>query len=88
MKNVKENQLKKCICKKKYEEFKHDVLSALGSEVEVFCDCDGIYFECKWNGDALCTEEVLAGMSKYYDVEVTSIHIDDCELLGVWICYK
>ena len=36
MKNVKENQFKKCICKKKYEEFKHDVLSALGSEVEVF----------------------------------------------------
>lgn len=88
MKNVKDNQLKKCICKE-YEEFKHDVLAALGNDVEVFCDCDGIYFECKWNGDAICTEEILAGMSKYYDIEeITSIHIDDCELLGVWICYK
>lgn len=86
MKNVKENQLKKCICKE-YEEFKHDVLAALGA-IEVFCDCDEIYFECKLNGDLICTEEVLAGMSKYYNVEVTSIHIDNCELLGVWICYK
>lgn len=84
----KRKSIKKNVFVKKYEEFKHDVLSAFGSEVEVFCDCDGIYFECKWNGDALCTEEVLAGMSKYYDVEVTSIHMDDCELLGVWICYK
>ena len=85
MKNVKENQLKKCICKE-YEEFRQDILIALGNDVEIFRDCDGIYFEC--NGFPLYTEEVLAGMSKYYDVDVTSIHIDDCDLAGVWIVHK
>ncbi len=85
MKNAKQSQLKKCIYKE-YEEFKQDVLIALGNDVEIYRDCDGIYFEC--NEVPLYTVEVLAGISKYYDVEVTSIHIDDCELLGVWICYK
>ena len=27
-------------------------------------------------------------LSKYFDVEVTSTHIDDCDYIGVWICYK
>lgn len=85
MKNVREYQLKKCIFKE-YDEFKRDVAEILGNDVEISCDYDGIYFEA--NEDALCTEEVLAGMSKYYDVEVTSIHIDDCEVIGVWICYR
>ena len=85
MKNVRENQLKKCIFKE-YDEFKRDVWEILGDDVEISCDYDGIYFEC--DDEALYTEEVLTGMSKYYDVEVTSIHIDDCEVIGVWICYR
>lgn len=85
MKNVKEYQLKKCIFKE-YDEFKRDVAEILGDDVKISCDYEGIYFEC--NEEPLYTEEVLAGMSKYYDVEVTSIHIDDCEVIGVWICYR
>lgn len=85
MKNVKENQLRKCILKG-YDEFKRDVAEALEHDVEITCDYDGLYFEC--NGDALCPEEILCGMSKYYGVQVTSIHIDDYEPLGVWIVYK
>lgn len=85
MKNVKKEQLKKCIFKE-LEEFKCDVLVALGNDVEVTCDYDGIYFEC--NNDTLCTEEILVGISKYYDVDVTSIHVDDCDITGVWIVYK
>ena len=85
MRNVRENQLKKCIFKL-YSEFEKDVIDALGDDVEVSCDYDNIYFEC--NEEPLCTEEVLGGMSKYYDVEVTSIHIDEYEPVGVWIVYK
>ena len=85
MKNVRKEQLKKCVFKE-LEEFKCDVLVALGNDVEVTCDYDGIYFER--NNDALCTEEILVGISKYYDVDVTSIHVDDCDITGVWIVYK
>lgn len=85
MKNIRENQLKKCIFKE-YEDFKKDVVEALGNDVKVDCDYDGIYFEC--DEEPLYTEEVLEGMSKYYNAKVTSIHIDDCEYVGVWIVYK
>ena len=85
MKNVKEYQLKTCIFKE-YDEFKRDVAEMLGDDVKVGCDYDGIYFEC--NDELLYTEEILGGMSKYYGVKVTSIHIDDSEYFGVWICYR
>ena len=79
MKNVKENQLKKCIFKG-YDEFKKDVAVALGENVTVECDYEGISFDYDGN--------VLDCISKYYGVEVTSIHIDDCDYIGVWIVYK
>lgn len=60
-------------------------MQALGNDVKIDCDYEGIYFEC--GEDSLYTEEVFAGMSKYYGVKITSIHIDDCEDVGVWICY-
>ena len=67
MKNVKENQLKKCIFKDLIE-FKKDMLEAFGNDIEVGCDYDGIWIEC--NGEGLYTEEILAGISNYYDVQV------------------
>lgn len=79
MNNVRESQLKKCIFKE-YDEFKRDVSAALGSNVTVECDYEGISFNYEGN--------VLEGMSKYYGVEVTSIHIDDCDIIGVWIVYR
>ena len=40
MKNVKENQLRKCILKG-YDEFKRDIAEALGHDVEITCDYGG-----------------------------------------------
>lgn len=85
MKNVEENQLKKCIFKDLIE-FKKDMLKAFGNDVEIGCDYDGIWIEC--NGEGLYTEEILAGISNYYDVQVTSIHVDECFYTGIWIVYK
>lgn len=84
-KNVKKNQLKKCIFKE-LDEFKQDVSEALGNDVKVIGNYDGISFE--YNDECLYTEEVLCGMSKYYDVNVISIHTDHCELIGIWIVYE
>lgn len=79
MKNVRETQLKKCIFKE-YDEFKRDIVMALGKDTTVECDYEGISIDCD--------ENVLDVLSKYYDVEVTSIHIDDCDIIGVWIVYR
>ena len=27
-------------------------------------------------------------LGEYFDVQITSIHIDDCDYVGVWIVYK
>lgn len=86
MKNVNDMQIKKCIFKE-LDEFKQDVAAFFGNDTTVECYDDGIVIEA--NEDALYTEEILAGLAKYYDVkEVTSIHIDDCEVVGLWIVYK
>lgn len=87
MKNekCKERTIKKYIVKN-FIDFKNDVRTALGNDVEIICDFYGIYFEC--NEECLYSEEILNGMSKYYNVEVTSIHIDNTENIGVYIEYK
>lgn len=85
MKNIKNFQLKQCIFKQ-FDEFEQDVLEALGNDVKVVCDYDGLSFES--NEACLYVEEILGGMSNYYDVNVMSIHTDHCELIGVWIVYE
>lgn len=84
MKNVRKNQLKKCIFVE-LEEFEEVVKEAVGNDVEVECD-EGLYFET--DEDIVSTEKVLEGLSEYYDVEVTSVHADDCDVIGIWVCYK
>ena len=87
MKNVRENQLKKCIFMEA-DEFKKVFANVFGeydedtNEIEVEFGYDGIYF-C-----AISNEDVYKELSKYFDVEITSIHIDDFDVMGVWIVYK
>lgn len=89
MKNVRDNQLKRCIIMKT-EEFKKVFTSIFGkydadtNQIDVeFNGCEGIYF-C-----GISDTEVYKKMSEYFDVIVTSIHLDDCEYdIGVWIVYK
>jgi uncharacterized pyridoxamine 5'-phosphate oxidase family protein len=87
MKNVRDCQLKKCIFMS-YEEFREVFQNIFGVydgeeiQIDVEYEFDGLYF-C-----GITDEQVYKEVSKYFDVTVTSIHADDCEFLGVWICYK
>lgn len=86
MKNVRDNQLKRCIFKV-FDEFQRDISRAISNDVHVSCDYDGLNFE-RVSDEDISNEEILAALSKYYDVEVTSIHADDFEYTGVWIVYR
>lgn len=86
MKNVNSGQIKKCIFKE-LEEFKQDITTFFGNDTTVEYDGDEIIIEA--NEDALYTIEIFSGLAKYYDVkEITSIHTDNYEVVGVWIVYK
>ena len=85
MKNIKDYQLKKCIFMET-EEFDKVIKKVFGDEFETEFSLEGMDV---FSGiDGLTSEEINEGLSKYFDVEVTSTHIDDCDCIGVWICYK
>jgi hypothetical protein len=93
MKNIQEWQLKKCIFMNT-DEYDKIIKSLFGSHIEVEFTLDGM-----WVGnpnvdslDDICEisfDELSAKLAEYFDVEqVTSVHMDDCDEIGVWICYK
>lgn len=88
MKNVNENEIKKCIFKL-IDNFERNVRNAFNGKVDVVINLEGIYFK-KLSTNELINERVIYRiLSRYYDVsEITSIHVDDCDYTGVWICYK
>ena len=84
MKNVLQRQLKRVIFMR-YEEFKELVTQLCGKDSYVDIDLEGIEFYGP-NGDS---NSVIEALNEYYDVSISSIHIDDyVEEPGVWICYK
>ena len=90
MKNVENYQLKKCIFMEldDYKELINKITDGLKS---VEYEYDGIYYEDTEKAEETETywnEDITETLSKYFDVTVTSVHADDCEYLGVWICYK
>lgn len=85
MKNVKDYQLKKCIFMET-EEFDRIIKTVFGNNYEAEFSLEGI--DVSSDEDGLTCEEINEGLSKYFDVEVTFTHIDDCDNIGVWICYK
>lgn len=88
MKNVKEWQKKTCIFMET-EEFDDIIRYLFGKEVETEYSLEGIWIGYQ-NGDAWIDEaEIESGLAEFFDVkEVTSIHIDDWDPMGVWICYR
>ena len=85
MKNVKENQLKKCIFMET-EEFNGIIKRVFGEEFEADFGLDGISVWSRAEG--LSEKEINEGLSKYFDVTITSVHVDDFDDMGVWICYR
>ena len=84
MKNVKSYQLKKCIFMVE-EEFNEIIKTVFGEEFETDFGIDGISVWSRTEG--LKDPDINKGLSEYFDVTVTSVHIDDCDYIGVWICY-
>lgn len=90
MRNVECYNLKKCILMR-FESYARLISKLTNGLKEVKYEYDGMYHsdtdkaieeEKYWN------EDILKTLSNYFDVEVTSVHTDDCDVLGVWICYK
>lgn len=90
MKNVENYQLKKYILMESddYKELINKVTDGLKT---VEYKYDDIYYEDTEKAEETETywdEGITETLSKYFDVTVTSVHADDYEYLGVWICYK
>ena len=91
MKNVKENQLKKCIIMAfdEYNKLIHDITDGL-QKVEY--ECGILWHDHTDKAETTETyhnEDINETLSKYFDIKVTSVHTDSHHgCLGVWICYK
>lgn len=82
MKNAEDYRLKKCIF---LEARKFcDIMDSLGIQAET--GFEGIFYSK--NDDDIDDEEVYKALSGYFDVNVTSVHCDDCDYMGVWVVYK
>ena len=86
MKNVRENQLKKCIFLEA-EEFNSIIRQAFGNNVNIEYSLEGVGIYT--DDSEISFEEIAEALESYFDVyEVTSFHIDDCDYVGVWVVYK
>lgn len=94
MKNITEYNKKTCIFKT-VEEMNDDIKAAIDPTANINVCLDGVEFTKTFADfkepytDDISEEEIFSKLAEYYDVkEITSIHIDDCDMAGVWICYK
>lgn len=86
MKNVRESQLKTCIFMTE-EEFTELGKALFGEGFEADIDYEGI--ACQVDEDCIEDEVLFKALAEHFGVKtVTSVHVDDCEYIGVWICYK
>ena len=77
MKNVNESMLKTALFIE-LDEFKKLVTELTGEDCSVDYD---VY-------DDLCvTDEGMEALKKHFDINITSIHADDYDTVGVWIIY-
>lgn len=84
MKNIRTSQLKRAIFLD-IDEFEGILTGLFGCSIHCEYGYDGI----SYGEDAEEEEKVRTELAKYFDVKlITSIHIDDCEYIGVWIIYQ
>jgi hypothetical protein len=86
MKNLKQHQIKKSAILTS-EEFEYAVSEAMGVETYVHFDMDGIWYECYDKTIDNIDDVVKQKLSEYFEINITSIHIDDCDLAGVWLTF-
>ena len=79
MKNIREAQLKKAIFLTE-DEF----IDIFGRKYDVHFDA-GFVQVFEESGESV---DFITILSEYFGVEVTSVHTDGCDILGVWVVYK
>lgn len=89
MKNVKENQLVKCIFLdlEEFEELIDELTNGL-KKVEFEFSAYITDSDKAEETEEYWEEDIKETLSKYFDVEVVSYHSDDSEYSGIWICYR
>ena len=87
---ISNNKKKKCIFYT-FEEYKELILALTDGLKEVEYEYDGIRYCPTEKAEKLDThyeDSIENVLSKYFNVIVTSVHADDSECLGIWICYE
>lgn len=87
MRNVKENQQKACIFLTN-EEYVVLVKDLTNGEVSCVFEYSGIAYNSVSSDSAYAHEYVNSLLSKYFDVDVQSVHVSYGKSNGVWICYS
>ena len=86
MKNINKHSLKTCIFLDE-NEFTEILSNIFSGEITVDCDYEGIRVE--HDGECINSDELFWKLEEYFDVaRITSLHIDDCDTVGIWITYK
>lgn len=91
MKHIKETQLKRSVILSP-EEFEYAVEEATGKNIKPQFDMDGLWFDYDYEEEddkqiEDIDDYVKGCLSKYFEINITSIHIDDCDLTGVWLTF-
>lgn len=87
MKNVRKEQAKSCLCLG-IDDFRDDIRKIYGNQAEIIAELDGLTIQ-KNEEEIVEDEDLLVQLAQYYGLdEVTSVHIDDCDSVGVWVVYK
>ena len=86
MKNVK-NSMKKAALFMTLEEFKNFIYKLTNGRISVEAEYVELYYN-DVNDEGVNQNEINEMLSEYYDIYVTSIHADNCDVTGVWIVYK
>lgn len=88
MKNIREYQLKKCIFMSS-DEYERIIKEIFGQNIDVEFTLDGMIIGELDDENEIYWDEIASNLARYFDVkEVTSVHMDDIDAIGVWICYK
>jgi len=87
MKNINTYELRNCFVKS-FDEFQHDVAVAISDDVQIEYArvYDEVCFITK-NGDLKDTTLALEKLSKYYEVNIVSVHVEGVETQNVWVAY-
>jgi hypothetical protein len=89
MKNIKNYKLKKCIYMS-VNDFSDLIYKITDGLTQIEYE-NGIYLTHSKKAkekDEYWNEDIKNTLSKYFDIEIISYHVDFMDSVGVWICYK